>query len=166
MPGTAPLETEVPPESVTTPPDAAPPTDVVPPPDTPRAGSAMVGRDVPPDTAPGDIPPRSADVQREAQVRADRVSVPTERPTGDVPPQVGDLGREATTPTDTALPDVDVELPGRAEVPPGAPRTRDIPPSEPRLGEEPPEAERGTGSTQEYFSDIIRETGRRSRREA
>jgi hypothetical protein len=74
MPGTAPLETEVPPESVTTPPDAAPPTDVVPPPDTPRAGGvvpgagdATVGRDVPPDTAPGDIPPRSADIQRESK---------------------------------------------------------------------------------------------------
>ncbi len=172
MSGTAPLETEVPPESVTTPPDTAPPTDVVPPPDTPRAGGvvpgagdATVGRDVPPDTAPGDVPPRSADVQREAQVRADQVRVPTERPTGDVPPQVSGLGREATTPTDTAPPDLDVEPPGRAEVPPDAPRTGDIPPSEPRMGEEPPGAERGAGSAREYFSDIIRETGRRSRGE-
>ncbi len=171
VPGTAPGDvlprtTAISPESVTTPPDAAPPTDVVPPPDTPRAGGAMVGRDVPPDTAPGDIPPRSTDVQREAQVQADQVSVPTERPTGDVPPQVGDLRREATTPTDTTPPDVDVEPPGRAEVPPDAPRTGDIPPSEPRLGEKPPEAERGTGSAREYFSGIIRETGRRSRGEA
>ena len=167
-----PRTTDIPRESVTTPPDTAPPTDVVPPPDTPRAGGvvpgagdATVGRDVPPDTAPGDVPPRSADVQREAQVRADQVSVPTERPTGDVPPQVGDLGREATTPTDTAPPDLDVEPPGRAEVPPDAPRTGDITPSEPRLGEEPQGAERGAGSAREYFSDIIRETGRRSRGE-
>ena len=176
-PGTAPEDvpprtTDIPPESVTTPPDAAPPTDVVPPPDTPRAGGvvpgagdATVGRDVPPDSAPGDIPPRSADVQREAQVRADQVSVPTERPTGDVPPQVGDLGREAATPTDTAPPDVDVEPSGRAEVPLDTPRAGDVPPSESRPGEEPPGAERGTGSAREYFSDIIRETGRRSRGE-
>src|SRR5918912_503144 len=59
--------------------------------DVPRMeGDATVGRDIPPETTPEDSPLRSADVQREEQVRADQVSVPTERPIGDVPPQVGD----------------------------------------------------------------------------
>ena len=42
---------------------------------------------IPPEEMPGDVPSRSADVQREPDVRADEVSVPTEgaRP-GGVPP--------------------------------------------------------------------------------
>jgi hypothetical protein len=125
--------------------------------DVPRMeGAATVESDIPPDTAPGDIPPRSADVQQEAQVRADQVSVPTERPVGEAPPQVGDdLRTETTTPPDTAPP-------AREDVSPETPRTEGVP----RAGEEPPEAERGaTTSGREYFSDLIRETGRRSRGE-
>ena len=132
--------------------------------DVPRTeGAATVESDIPPDTAPGDIPPRSADVQREAQVQADQVSVPTERPTEEAPPWVGDdLRTETTTPPGTASPDIDVAPPGKEDVSPEAPRTEGVP----RAGEEPPEAERGaTTSGREYFSDLIRETDRRSRGE-
>jgi hypothetical protein len=42
-------------------------------------------------------------------------------------------------------------------------RTEEVPPSEPPApGEEPPETQRRTG-TRDYFSNLIRETDRRSR---
>ena len=61
-----------------------------------------VAPDIPPEgglpsgTTPGDVPPRSADIQREPDVRADEVSVPVEEvpPTADVP----------RTPQGTAIP--------------------------------------------------------------
>jgi hypothetical protein len=112
-------------------------------------GAATVERDVPPEATPEDIPPRSADVQRQDQAPADQVSVPTERPIGDVPPQAGDPRAEATAP-----PDVDVAPPERVEVSPGAPRAEeasqriaDVPP-----GDEPPEDERGAAAgSREYL---------------
>lgn len=145
------------------PPDTAPPTDVV-----------------PPETTPGDVPPQSTDVQREAQVRADGVGAldegihpttavprtlsdvapppeedvlaePVERPMGGVPPQEGDA-RTEVIPTDTP----------RAE---DVPMTEEAPasPSEPPPPvEEPPEPERNIGAG-EYFTNLIRETDRRSR---
>src|SRR5919199_65590 len=158
---------DIPPEGMTTPLDTAPPTDVVPPPETPRtdapAEGPTVGRDVPPDTTPEDSPLRSADVQREEQVRADQVSVPTERPIGDVPPQAGDLRTEATAPSD-----VDTAPPERAEVSPEAPRAEEVPPRTADVppGDEPPEDERDTtASSRQYFGDMIRESDRRSRGE-
>ncbi len=76
---------------------------------------------------------------------------PTERLTEDVPPRGADVPGEVL-PTDTP----------RGE---DVPRTEEVPtsPSEPPPpGEVPPEAERSTGA-REYFSDLIRETDRRSR---
>ncbi len=56
----------------------------------PRAGGAMVGSDVPPDTRTGEIPRRADNVQREADARAEEVRPPVERPMGEpeVPPDV------------------------------------------------------------------------------
>jgi len=150
---------------------------------TPGAGGATIGSDLPSDTVPGDIPPRSADAQREPpDVRADEVGVPTE----DVPPQTADLrAEEAATPSDTTPPDVDVGPPGRAEVSTDVPRTEEAPPrtekvptseevlrtedvsrepSEKRPVEEPPGAE-GRADTGETVQDLIRDTTRRSRGE-
>ncbi len=151
-----------------------------------QPGAAPLERDIPPETEPIDVPP-TTDVQREAQVRADEIGVPDEEipPTTDVPRTPPDAGAP-----DTALPpeeDVVVEptdrpveeVPPRgtdigAEAPlPGSPRTEfeprtgEVPPSagEPPLpSEEPPEVERSTGG-REYFGEVIRETGRRSRGE-
>lgn len=143
-------------------------------------GTTSLERNIPPGTAPEDVPPRSTDVQREAQVRADEVGAPaegipqttdvprtppdavpeedivaepTERSVGeDVPPREGDVLTEAPAPADSP----------RAE---DVPRTGEVPPSPsepPPPDEEPLEAERRTESG-EYFSNIIRETDRRSR---
>jgi len=148
----------------------------------PGAGGAVTGSDIPPDTAPRDIPPRSAEAQREPDVRAREVGVPKE----DIPPRTADLhAEEAITPSDTAPPDVDVVPSGRAEVSPDVPRTEQVPPrtkevptSEeilrtedvsrepggPRSVEEPVEAERKAGAG-ETVQDLVRETNRRSRGE-
>jgi hypothetical protein len=148
---------------------------------TSGAGGATIGSAIPPATASGDIPPRSADVQREPDVRADEAGVPTE----DVSPWTDGLrSEEVVTPSDTAPSDVDVASPGRAEVTPDVrteevpPRTQEVPtseevlrtedvsrePSEPRPVEEPVEAER-RADTGETIQDLIRETNRRSRGE-
>ncbi len=148
----------------------------------PGAGGTTIGGDAPTDTAPGDIPPRSADVQREPDVRAREAGAPTE----DVPPRTADLhAEEAITPSDTAPPNVGVVPSGRAEVSPDVPRTEEAPPrteavptSEEVLRtedvsrepgdrgplEEPVEAER-RADTGETVQDLIRETSRRSRGE-
>lgn len=148
----------------------------------PGAGGATTGSDTPPGTAPGDIPPHSADVQREPDVRAGEVDVPTE----DVPPRTANLyAEEAITPSDTAPPEVDVVPPGRAEVSPDVPSTEEVPPrteeaptseevlrtedvsrepSERRLIEEPVEGE-GRADTGKTVQDLVRETSRRSRGE-
>jgi hypothetical protein len=151
-----------------------------------QPGAAPLERDIPPETEPIDVPP-TTDVQREAQVRGDEIGVPDEEipPTIDVPRTPPDAGAP-----DTAIPpeeDVVVEPTDRPveEVPPRGtdigteapppgsprtefePRTREVPPSpgEPPLpSEEPPEAERSTRG-REYFGEIIRDTGRRSRGE-
>ena len=69
-----PPTTDVPSDRMAPPPDTAPPTDVV-----------------PPGTTPGDVPPQSTDVQREAQVRAGEVGAPDEgiHPTTAVPRTAG-----------------------------------------------------------------------------
>ncbi len=132
LPGTAPIEdlppdrmappADIPPE--TTPGDV-PPTTGVPPaagipptePDVLPEPDILPKDEVAPDTAPiEDVRPRTADVQREPQVRADEVSVTTEPLTADLPPV-----------------------------------------------EEPPEVAERSAEDREYFTNLIRESGRRSR---
>jgi hypothetical protein len=149
---------------------------------TPGAGGTTIGSDIPTATTLGDIPPQSADIQREPDVRLNEPDVPME----DIPPQRADLhAEEAITPSDKAPPDVDVVPPGRAEVSPDVPRTEEVPPrtkavptseevlrtedvsrepDERRPVEEPVEAER-RADTGETVQDLIRETSRRSRGE-
>ncbi len=158
-----PPTTDVPSDRMAPPPDTAPPTDVV-----------------PPETTPGDVPPQSTNVEREAQVRAGEVGAPdegihpttavprtppgvapppeedvlaepVERPMGGAPPQEGNVRTEAI-PADTP----------RAE---DVPMTEEVPasPSEPPPPVEgPPEPERSIGAG-EYFTNLIRETDKRSR---
>ncbi|MDQ3840936.1 MAG: hypothetical protein M3262_00055 [Actinomycetota bacterium] len=177
-PDTTSLEREVPPE--TEPIDFPPTTDVpsdrmAPPPDTAPPTDVVL-----PETTPGDVPPQSTDVEREAQVRADEVGAPdegihpttavprtqpdvapppeedvlaepVEPPMGGVPPQEGDAHTEAI-PTDTPRVE-DVPMTEEAPASPSEP---------PPPVERPPEPERSIGAG-EYFTNLIRETDKRSR---
>lgn len=143
--------------------------------------TAPLEPDVVPDTAPGDVPPRSVDVQREAQLEADEVGAPVEElprttdvprtPPGEPLPQEEDVVVEPTERLTEDVPPRGADVPGDVLPPTDTPRGEDVPrteevptsPSEPPPpGEVPPEAERSTGA-REYFSDLIRETDRRSR---